>query len=147
LLKTATQDCQKQQGRVAKNDNQRIPIENTNGEDKTTTMGNAIPDARDSRPLSSSLALADKLAVEYGLSCKQKGTLIGYIDSRGEDYVRTKAQIVCSQPRRNVAGSFLAALRDDWQLPVDQPFANGPPGRDARLAAAEALAREKGWKW
>jgi hypothetical protein len=27
LLKTARQDCQKQQGRVAKNDNQRIPIE------------------------------------------------------------------------------------------------------------------------
>ena len=44
LLKTARQDCQKQQGRVAKNDNQRIPIENTNGKDKATTMGNAIPD-------------------------------------------------------------------------------------------------------
>src|SRR6516164_9411633 len=89
LLENATQDCQKQQGRAAKNDNQRIPIENTNREEKTTTMGHAIPDGGDSNSLSSSsLALSDKLAVEYGLSCKQKRTLIEYIDSRGEDYVR-----------------------------------------------------------
>jgi len=148
LLDNATQDCPKQQGRAAKNDNQRIPIENTNREHKTTTMGNAIADGRDKSSLSSSsLALADKLATEYGFSFKQKSVLIGYIDSRGEDYVRTKAQIVRSQPRRNVAGSLLAALRDDWQMPVDQPPGNGPPSRDARLAAAEALARERGWKW
>ena len=92
-------------------------------------------------------ALADELAVEYGLSGKQKSTLIGYIDSRGEDYVRKQAEIVRSQPRRNAAGSLLAALRDDWQMPVNQPPGNGPPARDARLADAEALARERGWKW
>jgi len=107
-------------------------------------MGNAIPDARDSSSLSSSSALSDKLVAEYGLSCKQKSTLIEYIDSRGEDYVRQKARIVRSQPRRNAAGSLLAALRDDWQMPIEQPPGNGPPGKDARLAAAEALAREKG---
>ena len=111
-------------------------------------MGSAIPDGGDSSSLSSSSsALSDKLAVEYGLSCKQKSVLIGYIDSRGEEYVRTKARIVCSQPRRNAAGSLLAALRDDWQMPVEQPAGNGPPGKDARLAAAEALAREREWKW
>ena len=111
-------------------------------------MGSAIPDGGDSSSLSSSSsALSDKLAVEYGLSGKQKSVLIGYIDSRGEDYVRTKAYIVRSQPRRNAAGSLLAALRDDWQMPVEQPAGNGPPGKDARLAAAEALAREREWKW
>ena len=111
-------------------------------------MGNAIPYGGDSSSLSSSsFTLSDKLAIEYGLSCKQKRTLIGYIDSRGVDYVRTKAQVVRSQPRRNAAGSLLAALRDDWQMPVEQPPRNGPPGKDVRLAAAEALAREKGWKW
>ena len=97
--------------------------------------------------MSSSLALADKLAVECGLSCKQKTTLIGYIDSLGEDYVRKKAQIVRSRPRRNAAGSLLAALRDDWQMPGNQPPGKGPPGKDARLAAAESLALERGWKW
>jgi hypothetical protein len=148
LLKTARQDCQKQQGRVAKNDNQRIPIENTNGGDKTTTVGNAIPDGGYSSSLSSSsFALSDKLAIEYGLSCKQKRALIGYIDLRGEDYVRTKAQVVRSRPRHNAAGSLLAALRDDWQMPVEQPPGNGSPGKDTRLVAAEALARERGWKW
>src|SRR6516162_5488957 len=59
LLKPTRQDCQKQQGRVAKNDNQRIPIENTSREDKTTTMGSAIPDGGDSSSSSSSLPLAD----------------------------------------------------------------------------------------
>ena len=118
----------------------------------TTTIGGSVScggEVNDSSPplSSSSLALADELTVECRLSGKQKNALIGYIDSRGEGYVRTKAQIVRSQPRRNAAGSLLAALRDDWQMPVTHPQTIGSPHNEGRLAAAEARGREKGWKW
>ena len=147
LLEMTTRDCQEQQGRPAKNGKQRIPIENTNREHETTTTGDATLDGVNKALPPSSLALADELAVEYGLSRKQRNALIGYIASRGEEYVRTKVQIVRSQPRRNAAGSLLAALRDDWQMPVSHPQANGLLEKDGRLAAAEARGRKRGWAW
>ena len=114
----------------------------------TTTIGGSVSCGGGVNGSSSSLlALADELAVECGLNGKQRNDLIGYIDSRGEGYVRTKAQIVRSQPRRNAAGSLLAALRDDWQMPVTHPQTIGSPHNEGRLAAAEARGREKGWKW
>jgi hypothetical protein len=96
---------------------------------------------------SSSLPLADELVVEYGLNGKQRNTLIGYIASAGEEYVRSKVEIVRSQPRRNAAGALLAALRDDWQMPVGQHRTNGSLDQQARLTVAEARARAKGWSW
>jgi hypothetical protein len=96
---------------------------------------------------SSSSALADKLAGEYRLSGKQRDTLMGYIQSRGEEYVHAKAQVVRSQPRNNAAGALLAALRDDWQPRVGQTQTNGSPNHQERLAAADARARAKGWNW
>jgi len=146
LPEVAARNCQKEQGRPAKNGKQRIPIENTNREHETTT-GDATVDGGNNALPPSSLALADELAVEYGLSRKQRNALIGYMASRGEEYVRTKGQIVRSQPRRNAAGSLLAALRDDWQMPVSHPQANGSLKKDRRLAAAEARGRERGWAW
>jgi Helix-turn-helix domain len=96
---------------------------------------------------SSSSALADKLAVECRLNGKQRDTLIGYIQSRGEEYVHAKAQVVRSQPRSNAAGALLAALRDDWQPRVSQTQKHGSPNQQERLAAADARARAKGWNW
>jgi DNA replication protein DnaC len=58
-----------------------------------------------------SLALVDQLVREYGLSGKQRQAVSEYRDSRGEEYVRSKAAIVRAQPRRNAAGALLAALR------------------------------------
>jgi hypothetical protein len=63
-------------------------------------------------------ALVDRLVREYGLSGKQRQAVSEYRDSRGEEYVRSKAAIVRAQPRRNAAGALLAALRDDWQPTV-----------------------------
>jgi hypothetical protein len=63
-------------------------------------------------------ALVDQLVREYGLSGKQRQAVSEYRDSRGEEYVRSKAAIVRAQPRRNAAGALLAALRDDWQPTV-----------------------------
>jgi Helix-turn-helix domain len=83
-------------------------------------------------------ALANQLASELGLSKKQRQTVSEYCESRGQEYVRAKAEIVRSQPRRNAAGALLAALRDDWQPPV---LPRKP------LAASDDLARRMGWQW
>ena len=63
-------------------------------------------------------SLVDSLVREYGLSSKQRQAVIEYCDSRGQEYLRSKADIVRSQPRRNCAGALIAALRDDWQPAV-----------------------------
>jgi hypothetical protein len=63
-------------------------------------------------------AFVERLALEYGLSRKQRQALSQYCDLKGEEYVRTKAEIVRAQPCRNAAGALLAALRDDWQPAV-----------------------------
>jgi hypothetical protein len=63
-------------------------------------------------------SLVESLVQEFGLSTKQRQAVSKHFDSQGEDYVRSKAEIVRSQPRRNSAGALLAALRDDWQPPV-----------------------------
>jgi hypothetical protein len=83
-------------------------------------------------------ASANQLATEFGLSKKQHQTVSEYCESRGQEYVRAKAEIVRLQPRRNAAGALLAALRDDWQPPV-------LPGKP--LAASDDLARRMGWQW
>jgi Helix-turn-helix domain len=83
-------------------------------------------------------ALANQLATEFGLSKKQRQTVSEYCESCGQEYVRAKAEIVRSQPRRNAAGALLAALQDDWQPPV-------LPGKP--LAASDDLARRMGWQW
>jgi hypothetical protein len=63
-------------------------------------------------------SLVESLVQEFGLSPKQRQAVSKHFDSQGEDYVRSKAEIVRSQPLRNSAGALLAALRDDWQPPV-----------------------------
>ena len=62
--------------------------------------------------------LIDQLVREYGLSEKQRKVVREYRDSRGEEFVREKAEIVRAQPRQNAARALMAALRDDWQPPV-----------------------------
>ena len=83
-------------------------------------------------------ALTDQLASEFRLSRKQRETVRAQCESRGEEYVRSKARIVRSEPRRNAAACLLAALRDDWQPPV--LVGRSPP-------ASEDLARRMGWQW
>ena len=48
----------------------------------------------------------------------------GYIKRNGIDYVREKLTLTELEPRENAARYFMAALRDDFKLPVrsgDQP--------------------------
>jgi hypothetical protein len=63
-------------------------------------------------------ALVDWLALEYGLSLKQRQTVSEYCDLKGEEYVRSKLEIIRAQSCRNAAGALLASLRDDWQPAV-----------------------------
>ena len=63
-------------------------------------------------------ALVDRLALEYGLSRKQRQTVTEYCDLKGEEYVRSKLEIFRAQSFRNAAGALVAALEDDWQPAV-----------------------------
>jgi hypothetical protein len=125
--------------------------ENTaeNTTETTTTTAHAHesagPDASQDEKTSSSLSLADELVSEYGLSQKQRKIVTEYCESFGEQYVRSKAEIVQAHPRHNAAGALLAALRDDWKPPV-QPNREAA-NQQARLDASRTLARQRGWAW
>jgi hypothetical protein len=168
LLELATLTCQKARSRPAKNSGalllEKVPTENTNR--KTTTThpdvdnedgGSKEPTEASSRrcsrptmslssrdpaagPLSDQLAI--ELAEEFGLSTKQRQRMAEYFESHGQEYVRSKAEIVRSEPRTNAAGALLAALRDDWQAPVPVSRAGVE-----HLASSDDLARRMGWQW
>jgi hypothetical protein len=89
--------------------------------------------------------LVDQLVIEFGLNGKQRKDVDKHLETMGEEYVRIKAEIVRAQPRRNVAGALLAALRDDWQPPIQTN--REAAGKQARLGASQALARKMGWEW
>jgi Helix-turn-helix domain len=98
----------------------------------------SLRDCRTGSASANALALANQLTTEFGLSKKQRQTVSEYCESRGQEYVWAKAEIVRSQPRRNAAGALLVALRDDWQPPV---LAGRP------VADSDDLARRMGWQW
>jgi plasmid replication initiation protein len=54
----------------------------------------------------------------YQLNDEQVSKIHGYIAKNGLEYVREKIAVTELQPRENVARFLLAALRDDYKLPV-----------------------------
>jgi hypothetical protein len=54
----------------------------------------------------------------YGLNNEQVRKVEGYVVKNGLEYVREKIQLTELQPRDNMARFFLAALRDDFKMPV-----------------------------
>ena len=54
----------------------------------------------------------------YQLNDDQVRKLQGYIAKNGMNYVLEKITVTESQPRENTARFFLAALRDDFKMPV-----------------------------
>jgi hypothetical protein len=89
--------------------------------------------------------LVNRLTAEFALSNKQREAVREYCDSLGIEYVDAKADIVRMQPRRNAAGALLAALRDDWQVPVS--IAGAIESDGDHLATSDELARRMGWQW
>ena len=59
-----------------------------------------------------------EVKAKYGLSQVQAEKVRKYVRSKGAIFVREKMEVVDREPRPNVARTLLAALRDDWQLPV-----------------------------
>jgi plasmid replication initiation protein len=62
--------------------------------------------------------LVSEVKAKYGLSQVQAEKVRKYVRSKGATFVREKMAVVDREPRPNVARTLLAALRDDWQLPV-----------------------------
>jgi Helix-turn-helix domain len=89
--------------------------------------------------------LVNRLTAEFALSNKQREAVREYCNSLGIEYVDAKADIVRMQPRRNAAGALLAALRDDWQVPVS--IAGATDSARDHLATSDELARRMGWQW
>ena len=110
----------------------------------TTTNGDLVH-ARGGDGRSSSLV--EDLRSTLGLSKSQCDTVVGYVLSHGQQYVRSKAQIVQSKSIRNRAGALLAALRDDWQSPANPAPISGLPDSQEHLVSAETRGRERGWTW
>jgi plasmid replication initiation protein len=89
----------------------------------------------------------------YQLSDEQVAKVNGYISKNGMEYVREKLTLTELEPRENVARFFMAALRDDFKLPVrrvpepkrprkvPQPVLPVPPEQtdEERLAGAQRL--------
>ena len=69
--------------------------------------------------------IADKLTEEFGLSMPQTRMVWEYLSNQGKGYVLEKANVVRSEPRENLAGSFVKALEKDWK----PKKASGPPKR------------------
>ncbi len=170
LLKLATVTSQKEQPRTAKYSGalllKKVPTENTNRKTTTTYPDNEEANVMKSAETSSSrrcsqpifqigshdspaAALGDRLAVElaeeFGLSGKQRQRVTEFFESHGQGYVRSKAEIVRSEPRKNAAGALLAALRDDWRAPV--PVSHGVASEVEHLASSDDLARRMAWQW
>src|ERR1700760_2199313 len=69
--------------------------------------------------------IADKLTEEFGLSLPQTRMVWEYLSNQGKGYVLEKANVVRSEPRENLAGSFVKSLEQDWK----PKKASGPPKR------------------
>jgi plasmid replication initiation protein len=67
-----------------------------------------------------------KLKQDFGLSAPQIKIIQQYIETNGMAYVEEKIAVVNSEPRSNAARTFLAALKDDWKLPVKRKRVSAP---------------------
>jgi plasmid replication initiation protein len=75
--------------------------------------------ALDERPANDGAeALFTSLKAGYGLNERQIGKLRTYAERNGLSYVKEKVAITELEPRRNAARFLLAALRDDFKMPV-----------------------------
>jgi plasmid replication initiation protein len=116
-------------------------------------LENQLPD--DSQNEAANLVEYVKSA--YQLNNEQVSKIHGYIAKNGLEYVREKIAVTELQPRENVARFLLAALRDDYKLPVRhvpaekvKPRVLPPPKpeltEEDRRRAQLGLAQLREWK-
>jgi plasmid replication initiation protein len=86
--------------------------------------------------------LISEVKSKYGLSQVQAEKIRKYVRSKGATFVREKMAVVDREPRPNVARTLLAALRDDWQLPVksgsSKPKAEQPLSINEEIRSKQA---------
>jgi hypothetical protein len=114
-----------QQSRKIDNEVEQESPKNPPKETTTTSVERSTPVAVSPSPVVvvSSLAsgdedpeeIADKLTEEFGLSMPQTRMVWEYLSNQGKGYVLEKAHVVRSEPRENLAGSFVKALEKDWK--------------------------------
>jgi plasmid replication initiation protein len=105
--------------------------------------------------LSEPQELLDYVAATFQLNDDQERKVDGYIQRNGIEYLREKLTLTELEPRENAARYFMAALRDDFKLPVrhgDHPKKSSKrpapstveevPKTEEELRAATEQARE-----
>jgi hypothetical protein len=58
------------------------------------------------------------LGETYQLNEDQRNKVDGYIQKKGIEYVREKITLAELEPRENIARYFMAAVRDDFKMPI-----------------------------
>jgi plasmid replication initiation protein len=81
------------------------------------------------------------LAATYQLNEEQAKKVDGHIKLHGIEYVREKLTLTELEPRENAARYFMAALRDDFKMPVRRGPAPKKPNKRPPLAVAEEIPR------
>jgi plasmid replication initiation protein len=79
----------------------------------------------------------------YQLNNEQTKKIQGYIVANGMQYVLDKITLTESQPRENTARFFLAALRDDYKMPVRHIPAKKIKAQKEVLPVAEITEEER----
>ncbi len=92
--------------------------------------------------------LEAKVQPEFGLSARQLDMVREFIEKKGIEYVREKIAVVDSEPRKNAARTFLAALKGDWKLPVKRkpppiPKSQPPPQEPPPEISDEEWAKQR----
>ena len=83
-----------------------------------------------------------KLKQDFGLSTPQVKIVEQYIETNGMANVQEKIAVVNSEARPNAARTFLAALKDDWKLPVKRKSISAPKPPPLRVRAPEMSDEE-----
>lgn len=89
-------------------------------------------------------SVLDKLSEKFSLSNPQRQEVARLMEEEnGLGYVIEKAKIVLSEPRENLAGAFIAAIRDDWKAKK----ASKPPKRKKVQPAIQKPGQESEEDW
>jgi hypothetical protein len=88
--------------------------------------------------------LEAKVQPEFGLNARQLDMVREFIEKKGIEYVREKIAVVDSEPRKNAARTFLAALKGDWKLPVKR---KPPPKPKSQPSPQEPLPEISDGEW
>jgi plasmid replication initiation protein len=89
--------------------------------------------------LSEPKELLDYVKATYQLNGEQEKKVDGYIKRNGIEYVREKLTLTELEPRENAGRYFMAALRDDFKLPVRHGIPPKKPSKPPTPSIVEEI--------